>query len=144
MVQQRKQIFKNISMLKKLTAIKLKIKILSFLDSKFMSEKNFLFPEILQFLVYCLTTTSNIPNMKDLVCFITFPVSRILLCPSTYKRVDLMNKRVGLMNKFRNVKNFRMYDVGARDHKVSLHSNVQSSRCTWFVNFFFIISIILT
>ena len=34
-------------MLKKLTAIKLKIKILSFLDSKFMSEKNFLFPEIL-------------------------------------------------------------------------------------------------
>ena len=106
-------------MLKKLTAIKLKIKILSFVDSKFMLENNFLFPEILcslTCLLLILTTTPNIPKMKDLVCFITFLVSRLLLCLSTYKRVDLMTKIVIFMNKFRNVKNFHMYDNGARDH----------------------------
>ena len=109
-------------MLKKLTAIKLKIKILSFLDSKFMLENNFLFPEILCSLIcllLILTTTPNIPKMKDLVCFITFLVSRILLCPSTYKRVDLMTNIVVFMNKFRNVKNFHMCDNGARDHSFS-------------------------
>ena len=131
-------------MLKKFTAIKLKIKILSFVDSKIILENNFLFPEILCALIcllLILTTTPNIPKMKDLVCFITFLVSRLLLCPSTYKRVDLITKIVVFMNKFRNVKNFHIYDNGARDHSF-FAQHVQSSRCTWFCEFF-IISIIL-
>ena len=58
--------------------------------------------------------------MKNLVCFITLLVSRLLLCPSAYKRVDLMTKIVVFMNKFKNVKNFHMYDNGARDHSLFL------------------------